>query len=322
MEKTSWQPYVLLVDDNTNNLLLVERILKSEGYLVHSETSSMNALAVAEKKPPDLILLDISMPVIDGYEVCQRLKGMENLKDVPVIFLSAMSDVFDKVKAFSVGGVDYITKPIELEEFLARIQNHLRIGILQKQLEEKNAILEAEIARRSKAEEDLKHIAATDPLTKIFNRRSFFDLAEKELSRSQRFNTALSVVMVDIDHFKNVNDTYGHILGDQVLIAFAELCQKNLRQYDIFARYGGEEFIVLLPETDISQAMVIAKRLQTMVAGTQIAFNGDKVSITISLGVSSNEGELSLTLDQLVDRADQALYSSKQSGRNKVSLWQ
>jgi diguanylate cyclase (GGDEF)-like protein len=285
------------------------------------ETSGITAIATAEKTPPDLILLDISLPGMDGYDVCLKLKEIEHLKDVPVIFVSALSDVIDKVKAFSVGGIDYITKPYDFEEVLARVQTHLKIRGLQTQLEEKTASLEAEIARRIKAEEELKRLASLDPLTGIHNRRTFFELAEKELTRALRYGNSLVLLMMDIDHFKKVNDTFGHLVGDQILIAFVRLCEKNLRSFDLLARYGGEEFIALLPQTDSQNGFCIAERLRKFTTDTEFNCEGKTISFTISVGVVGFREDESVTLRGLIERADQALYQAKQSGRDRVKCW-
>jgi len=230
---------ILVVDDTQLNVILLDRLLKNEGYQVLQAERGKIALDIARQNVIDMVLLDINMPGIDGYEVCRQLKADERLKDIPVIFISALSDTMDKVTALSVGGVDYITKPFQAEEVLARIDTHLKIRNLQQELELKNAVLEAEILRREEAEKELTILAATDPLTKVFNRRHFFEFATRELSRANRTKVSFSIMMADIDHFKKVNDSYGHLIGDQVLIRFTEICQENLRHYDVLARYGG-----------------------------------------------------------------------------------
>jgi len=322
METESVSASILAIDDQPDNLTLLQRILTSRGYQVLLETSGITAIATAQKTPPDLILLDISLPEMDGYDVCRKLKEIEQLKDVPVIFVSALSDVLDKVKAFSVGGIDYITKPYDFEEVLARVQTHLQIRRLQTKLEEKTVSLEAEIARRIKAEEELKLLASLDPLTGIHNRRTFFEMAEKELERTLRYGNAISLLMLDIDHFKQVNDTFGHLVGDQVLITFANLCRGNLRSFDLIARFGGEEFVALLPRTDLSMGETIAERLRLLSARTEFTCEKTSLSITISAGITNLEANQTLTLATMIEQADQALYQAKQAGRNRVASWQ
>lgn len=321
METETRLALIMAIDDQPGNLALLQRVLTSHGYMMQLESSGITAITEAERNPPDLILLDISLPEMDGYDVCLRLKEIEQLKDVPVIFVSALSDVIDKVKAFSVGGVDYITKPFDFEEVLARVQTHLKIRGLQTQLEEKTASLEAEIARRIKAEERLTILASMDPLTGIYNRRTFFELAEKELARSQRYGNPITLLMMDIDHFKQVNDTFGHLAGDQILIAFAALCKSHLRSFDLLTRYGGEEFVALLPRTDIQDGVSIAERLRRVETDAKFDYEGMVIEITISIGVASLEAGEPVTLPALIERADQALYQAKRMGRNRVNCW-
>ena len=310
---------ILVVDDTTDNRKILQRVLINTGYIVNEAADGPKALEMIKENPPDMILLDIFMPGMDGYEVCQQLKNEKLLRDIPVIFISALDDMLDKEKAFSVGGVDYITKPIEIQDVLMRVDTHLSLRNIQKQLQHKNAALEQEINRREKVEQQLKVQAATDPLTKLFNRRQFFDYAEIEISRSGRKNRPIAVMMMDIDHFKNVNDTYGHMVGDQVLLKLAEMFQEDLRKYDIIARYGGEEFIALLPETDLNQCKIIAERVRWLVANTSMKFEQAELSITISIGTACLDTDSDRNLHELLESADRALYQSKRAGRNRVT---
>lgn len=310
---------IMVVDDNPMNLVLLDRILSSNGYAV-IKSKGTKVIQTCEKNPPDMILLDIAMPEMDGHEVCECLKRQEVLKEIPIIFISTLDTTDDKVKALSAGGVDYITKPFQDDEVLARIEIHLKLRNLQKQLTHQNTILQDEISRRLEAERELIVRATTDPLTNISNRRHFFETATKELSRTKRAKQPFSVIMIDIDYFKKLNDTYGHFVGDQVLICFAEICQDNLRDYDLLARYGGEEFVILLPNTDRQQAHIIAERLRSKVAETNMKIDNNSITITISLGVCCTNGDIPIQLTKVVARADRSLYQSKQDGRNRVSL--
>lgn len=322
METEQYSASILVIDDQPGNLALLQRILTSRGYKVNLETSGMTAITVAKKNPPDLILLDIYLPGMDGYDVCLKLKEIEELKDIPVIFISTLSDVLDKVKAFSVGGIDYITKPFDFEEVLARVHTHLKIRRLQTQLEEKTANLEAEIIRRIKAEKELKRLASLDSLTGIHNRRTFFNLAEIELERALRYGNSTTLLLIDIDHFKKVNDCFGHLTGDQVLINFANLCKNNLRPFDLVARYGGEEFIALLPRTDLETGKSIAERIRLLLKGKNFNCKKHEVSVTISTGITELDHTKPATLAALIEQADQALYQAKRLGRNRVECWQ
>ncbi len=311
---------ILVVDDVEDNLRLLERLLTQAGYDVRTANNGLVAIQFAEADPPDMVLLDIAMPGLDGYQVCQRFKDSPILSDIPVIFVSALDDMLDKEKAFSVGGVDYITKPIEAKDVLMRVETHLSIRKMQKQLEWRNSELEAEIIRRESVEEQLKLQAATDPLTQLYNRRQFFDIAEREVSRSERKNRPISIIMLDIDKFKEVNDTYGHLVGDQVLVRLAELCLKNFRKYDIWARYGGEEFVAMLPETDLQQCELVAERLRKLVANTSMQIGQTALSITVSMGIACMDVDSDLSIDELLDQADKTLYQSKREGRNRVTV--
>ena len=308
---------ILVVDDNPQNLRLLIAILSMRGYKVRPAPSGSIALESAFSTPPDLILLDIMMPEMNGYEVCQKLKESELTSSVPVIFISAIDAVADKVKAFEMGAVDYITKPFQAEEILARVNTHLSLRRTQKMLEE-------EIELRKESEERLKVIslkyqkmATQDYLTGVSNRRYFMERAQEELSRANRYTHPLTFMMMDIDHFKNINDTYGHHAGDQVLKNVASICTDNLRVHDLFGRIGGEEFSAMLPETNLNDAIVVAERIRKSVEDAEWAIDGKKVSCTISIGMSQLNDD-SETLDNLMKKADEALYLAKSSGRNCI----
>ncbi len=312
---------ILIVDDTPANLHLLNDLLKNQGYKTRPMPSGPRALASVEKRLPDMILLDIMMPEMDGYEVCRQLMDDERTKDIPIIFISALDEVFDKVKAFNLGGADYITKPFQAEEVIARVETHLAIRNLIQELETKNDELNREITIRKEYEAELERLAIMDPLTNIYNRRFFFDMANKEIDRSKRYSIPLSLILFDIDHFKKVNDTYGHLVGDQVLINLAKLCQETIRSVDIFARYGGEEFILLMPDSGLKAAQNAAERLREAVAKTNLTDEKIDLVTTISLGVNSWEGGDELDFTAFIDQADQALYQSKENGRNQVSIF-
>ncbi len=308
---------ILVVDDNPQNLRLLIAILSMRGYKVRPAPSGSIALESAFSTPPDLILLDIMMPEMNGYEVCQKLKESELTSSVPVIFISAIDAVADKVKAFEMGAVDYITKPFQAEEILARVNTHLSLRRTQKMLEE-------EIELRKESEERLKVIslkyqkmATQDYLTGVSNRRYFMERAQEELIRANRYKHPLTFMMMDIDHFKRINDTYGHHAGDQVLKNVASICTDNLRVHDLFGRIGGEEFSAMLPETNLNDAMVVAERIRKSIEEAEWAIDGKKVSCTISIGMSQLNDD-SETLDNLMKKADEALYLAKSSGRNCI----
>jgi diguanylate cyclase (GGDEF)-like protein len=314
---------ILVVDDTLDNLRLLNDILTRDGYLVRPVPNGKMALSSAQLDPPDLILLDIMMPGMDGFEVCQRLKADERTAEAPVIFLSALSDLTDKVKAFGVGGVDYIIKPFQTEEVLMRVHTHITIRHLQQSLEEKNAQLELEITERKRAQEELERLASTDPLTGLYNRRRFFMLADAEFRKAQRYNRPLSVLVFDVDFFKRVNDTFGHGVGDQALVHVAHLARVTARDADVVARLGGEEFAVLLPETGRLDGRRAAERLRQIIEKTPLQADGHEVKVTVSIGVADNNIDVAADhFDQILTWADRALYIAKDAGRNQVSVYE
>jgi diguanylate cyclase (GGDEF)-like protein len=494
---------ILIVDDMAANLRLLSRMLTDQGYKVRAVTSGSRALAAAHAICPDLVLLDIRMPEMDGYAVCSSLKANDETRDIPIIFISALNEADDKVNAFHAGGVDYITKPFQFAEVLARVETHLTLRRTQQQLrranqaleerldelDQANLVLQQEIKQRRLAEElerqrtqelealrttmteisseldltrllraileravaligatdgelslydegrndlrilttynvrqdygmgwpviepasadmvitsrepliingyhnsvghspgmptavphavllvpllagarfigvigigdtnpertftpnnaellklfaqqatiaiqnaqlfsEIQTLATTDPLTGLFNRRHFFELAHHEVERARRTHYPVSVVMLDVDHFKLVNDQYGHQMGDQVLQTVAAGCRKFLRAGDVLGRYGGEEFVILLPDTTLDQAAQVAERLRQNLAMMKIASVDESITVTISLGIATLDAvDSEPGLDTLLSHADQALYTAKQSGRNQVARWQ
>lgn len=210
---------------------------------------------------------------------------------------------------------------VAIENALLNDDLESRVAVRTANLAQINEKLKQEIEERKRAQAKLHKLSITDPLTKIYNRRHFFDLAEREFDRTKRYGHSLSVILIDIDNFKRVNDTYGHVVGDQVLRSVTRNIGMNLREVDLFARYGGEEFIILLPEASMDEAVQVAERLRRLNDSAQIEISGDMISVTISLGVAGVELKKDISLDGLLDLADQALYHSKEVGRNRVSVW-
>lgn len=317
--KKSAEQSIVIVDDLPDNLRLLSQMLKEEGYRVRPASNGKRALATIEKEPPDLILLDITMPEMDGYEVCRQLKANASTCEIPVIFLSALNEVFDKVKAFQVGGVDYISKPFQVEEVLVRINTHLTIRSQRQTLIQQNQELKKKNTLIKEQSEKLKLMACRDFLTGLANRRDFLDKAQKEESRFNRSGKPFSILLLDIDNFKNINDTYGHACGDRVIVNIARSLENTLRKQDIVARWGGEEFICLLPETDIENGSEVAEKIRSTVAGSKNEYAGDVVCVTATLGIAPFNG--SAPLEECIKRADVALYRGKERGRNCVVAW-
>ncbi len=290
---------ILVVDDAPGNLDRLGRILAAAGYRVRKIPSGDLALASAKAEPPDLILLDIEMPGMSGYETCQRLKRDRATRELPIIFISTRRSAGDKVRAFSSGAVDYITKPFQSEEVLARVAIHLRLNALQRRLEAQNR--------------ELERLATTDPLTGLLNRRSFTESGLRYLAQSNRYSRPLSLILLDIDGFKGINDGYGHDVGDKVLTVVTKRIREQLRTVDLFARWGGEEFVVLNPETPIERSLRLAERLRQCLFVRPIEPAG---IITASFGVAT--GDFGESFDNLIRRADQALLAAKEAGKNRV----
>ncbi|HEY0665142.1 MAG TPA: diguanylate cyclase [Gallionella sp.] len=296
---TNEQPVVLVVDDTPTNLSLLSNILKDR-YNIKVANNGAKALELAFSAPPDLILLDVMMPEMDGYEVCRKLKDNPDTQDVPVLFLTAKIQPEDEELGLSLGAMDYIQKPISPLIIRTRVQNHLNQKLMA---------------------DHLKKLSYVDGLTGVANRRHFDKTLDNEVRRSHRHQQPLSVVMMDVDYFKPFNDNYGHGQGDECLRQVARAMQAVVnRPMDLLARYGGEEFIVLLPETDAEGATSVAEALRRSVEALNFphAYSNVAAHVTISAGVGSNEHDYSMPALELVNLADNALYLAKNGGRNRV----
>ena len=326
---------ILIVDDKPENLRLLATMLKHRGYEIRTAINGKLCLRAANAIVPDLILLDINMPDLNGYEVCQQLRKETTTQNVPIIFLSALSEPLNKVKAFQSGGNDYISKPFQLEEVSIRIANQLKISSLQKQLEAQkqqlelqNSRLEAEIQSRIAAEtqllqinQQLQVLATKDSLTQLANRHLFDRFLEQEWRRMRRDKLPLSLILCDVDYFKRYNDRFGHQKGDRCLQQVARGISSVVnRPADLVARYGGEEFAVVLPNTNEKGAMSVAENIRQQVESLQIPHPESLVSdcVTLSLGVACIVPDAKTAPQQLIQRSDNALYEAKQKGRNRA----
>ncbi len=284
---------ILIVDDTETNIDILLELL-GEKYDVLVALSGENALSILEEEKVDLILLDIMMPVMDGYTVCSILKSNENLRDIPVIFITAKTDEDSIEKAYEVGGIDYVTKPFKPRELLVRIKTQLKL---------KEVI------------EHLEFIASHDEMTGLYNRRKFFSLSTEKFKESKK---DLCAVMIDIDKFKNINDTYGHPVGDAVIKLVTKTIAKNLLDDTIFGRIGGEEFTAICYSEDSNRVLQDIERIREIIANLEvITDDGKSVKFTISEGIAKATEETA-TLDELLKEADIALYEAKGSGRNRV----
>jgi len=297
---------VLIIDDSLTEREQIKGIVK-EAQLANNIFEAGNGiegLKILLSGKIDLVLCDVVMPTVDGFKFLAMKKTRAELENVPVIMLTGKEQVHDKVASFELGANDYITKPFVPEELLARIKVHLRIKNLQDDLKRANTRLE--------------ELSNKDSLTNIYNRRYFIDLVDKELDRCRRYSSRLSFLMIDIDHFKNFNDTYGHLIGDMVLSEVAQLLQAGLRKTDSVARYGGEEFALLLPETDAKGARAVAERYRVQVQAHKFGSDEQPLRVTISIGISCYPSAGIDTVDDLIRIADDALYQAKRNGRNRV----
>jgi diguanylate cyclase (GGDEF)-like protein len=287
-------PTVLVVDDNETNLDILLGLLADYDVIVALDGHS--ALDLLRQETPDVILLDIVMPGMDGYEVCARIKADAGLRDIPILFITAKTDEASLVRAFDIGGSDYVTKPFRSRELLARV----RIQVQYR-----------------RAMEQLRHIAVTDELTGVRNRRAFFERAGRLFADARAHDRALSALMLDIDHFKQINDTHGHAIGDIALKHFAAAVQTRLPRTHLFGRLGGEEFALLAPGTDADEAADLAEHLRATVHALRVEEAVADLRLTVSIGLAAlSEG--ALNLDDLLRRADDRLYEAKRSGRNRV----
>ena len=294
----SGEATILVVDDTPANLSLMSSLLK-DTYKVKVANSGERALEIAQSDtPPDLILLDIMMPGMDGYEVCRRLKAREATKDIPIIFITAMADVENESMGFALGAVDYISKPFNKAVVKARIRVHM-------QLKRQSRLLE--------------NLVFLDALTEIPNRRALDQTFAQEWARSLRSGSPLSYILIDIDLFKQFNDHYGHGSGDECLARVAKALHGCVqRPGDCLGRYGGEEFAAILANTDMDQALQVAQNFHACVATLQIPHAHSSVAelVTISIGVATTHPVADQDLQMLSETADRMLYAAKNTGKN------
>jgi len=311
---------LLIVDDQPDNIYLIAHLL-ADDYNILFTLSGAETLALLEKEKPDLILLDVMMQDMDGYEVCKRLKDNPDTAEIPIIFVTARNDDASESRALITGAVDFIHKPVNRDVLLARVNTHIQ---LKKRLDL------------------LRELSTLDPLTGLANRRLFFERLTSEWLRAMRQATPLAVMLIDIDFFKAYNDYYGHIAGDHCLCKVAQTIASSVsRVSDLAARYGGEEFVVYMANTTLEQAMEAAEKVRARVEGLAILNEGRSAPtpcmVTVSIGVScvtpyyieaptdtvsdGNEPAKTDSTHILIQIADQALYQSKQAGRNRVTAF-
>ena len=321
---------ILIVDDRPDNVELLSIMLASQGYEVAESDRGQLAIKTAKANPPDLILLDISMSEMDGFEVCQILKSDPRTQNIPIIFLSALTEIEDKAQAFKFGGDDYITKPFDIKEVLLRVENQLKKYHLQLDLRARSLRLERENHQLLDAEnkllnlnQKLNKLATLDSLTQIANRHRFDEFLVREWQRGKREKFPLSLILSDIDYFKLYNDHFGHQAGDSCLANVAQAIYKTVnRPADLVARYGGEEFAIILPQTPAKNALLLAQKIRLAVQQLNLSHPKSltKDIVSLSLGVTSVVPSSQYTVNQLLFNADKALYRAKKQGRDRAIL--
>lgn len=300
---------VLIVDDVEDNLEILRDLLTFDGYEVQTAQDGEAALKQVREERPDLILLDILMPGLSGFEVCERLKADEDTRDIPIVFVSSMADLESKVKGFKAGGVDYINKPYQHAEILVRINTHITMVRLRKDLEQRNT--------------ELENQANTDYLTDLYNRRWFYQVVEKKYKNTVQGGEPISITLLDLDNFKRVNDNHGHLVGDQVLGHVAQQIRSCCRQVDMVARYGGEEFAIMHPNTTSQEAFEVVEEIRKCIEVTPYVHEDNEIEMTLSAGiVDSVICQDCPRVDDLLSLADTALYLAKDSGRNQVVIFE
>ena len=307
------KPEILLVDDERCHVEWVGAVLSREGYRVRIARSGREALRAVEEAPPDLVILDLVLPDMNGLDVLRGLKACREATSVPVMILSAKSDVETKVTGLRLGAADFMAKPFAMAEVLARCAGMLRIRSLHEQLR--------------RAQRDLEERSVTDALTGLKNRRFFDERLYEEFCRAHRYADPVSLIMIDVDHFKTVNDRYGHPAGDAVLREAAAVVRASIRDPDICCRYGGEEFAVILPKTHLPGALAVAERIWRALGAksyeipTTAPGGPATFGVTASIGVAFFPSKDITTHEHLLRFSDEALYQAKRAGRNTICLY-
>ncbi|HEX7595173.1 MAG TPA: diguanylate cyclase [Gemmatimonadaceae bacterium] len=302
---------ILVVDDHEDNIELLRARLEARGYEIHAASDGQAALDQVDRLIPDLILLDVMMPKMDGMEVVRRLKADKNLPFIPVIMQTALDTTANKVEGLDAGADDYITKPINFAELEAKVNALLRIKSLETELRDRKTEVEV-------LNDKLTRISLTDGLTEIDNRRCLEERLHEMWQHSVRLHEPIALIMCDIDKFKSVNDNYGHQAGDSVLKEVARLLKEDAREIDRVGRYGGEEFLLILQGTVLDAAVTFAERLREKVEGHTFTYTGGTLRRTISCGVAASPHPRVKDQEALLKAADEALYVAKETGRNRV----
>lgn len=297
---------VLIVDDSVSAREALKEALKNIFSSFIEADNGVAALKAFSEEKPGFVITDVEMPSINGFRLIAAVRGMADGKDIPIIMYSAKKQALkDKLKGLTLGASDFLIKPFENEELVARVKSFIRMRDLMDELKEKNALLE--------------RLALTDPLTGLYNRRHFYQAIKEQMALGLRHNFRIACLLIDIDHFKNINDTWGHIAGDEVLKEIGRLLDENRRAGELVARFGGEEFIICLFNIDYKKTVLAAKRFNNVLKKHEFSSrHHPPLHITISMGVASFPQDEILTIDELIKAADTALYKAKAGGRDRV----
>ncbi len=300
----------LIVDDSESVRKTIREALEEASLFTtfHEASEGLTGFKLLLQNKVDMVLCDLLMPHCDGFKFLLMKRKRLEFKDVPVIILTGQEDMKNKIRGLDQGASDYLLKPFDTRELVARVKVQLKIKSLQDELKIKNA--------------RLSELSVTDGLTNVFNRRHLRDKLELEFLRSRRYNLKMAYVMFDLDYFKRVNDQYGHMAGDYILVEVAAILKRNSRKPDLVARYGGEEFAILLPNTELEGALTVAERAREEIAQTRFSFESSEIRLTVSGGLVVFPHPEVHSVDHLVRKADEALFLAKERGRNQLVVAQ
>lgn len=313
------QPNILMVDDRMENLIALEAILEDCPCQLSMATSGNEALTYLLDKDFALVLLDVQMPGMDGFEVAELMRMNKKTQFIPIIFITAISKEQQYVfKGYESGAVDYLFKPVDAFILSSKVDIFIELWLQKQKLKKISMDLKVANQKILKQQQELKKIAIHDHLTGLYQRRWFDEMILKEISSTQRNNAHLTIALLDIDHFKQVNDSYGHQAGDAVLIQMAALLKDKIRLTDSIFRFGGEEFVVIMPETNLFEAISLCERTRQRVEDLQIKHENLQLQITISMGLATFSEPEMIKPEVLIKNADKFLYLAKANGRNCV----
>ncbi len=305
------EPNILIVDDRPENLMAAEKIIKPLHANIYKVESGEEALSLLMEIDFAVLLLDVQMPGMDGFEVATLIRGIKNTRTIPIIFMTALSrDEKFIFEGYEAGAVDYLFKPLEPVILQQKVQVFLELDRQKRELEKL-------VIEKSNLIKELDELSRIDPLTKLSNRRDILEKLNMEQAEYARYGKTFTIAMADIDFFKKINDSFGHDAGDYVLKSVASLTKDQLRNVDHLARWGGEEFLIILPETNLLGGAKVAEKIRSAIEQRNFQFRENKIKVSMSFGVSCHTGK-GTDLDGLIKKADQLLYRAKESGRNTV----